>query len=374
MAKGVSGLPRPQVLSIPERLDANPDLMGRGVVMAFVDVGFYPHPDLMRPWKRIRAYADATRDVPIPEEFFTAHTWAWHGSMTASTAAGNGYISGGRYRGLASEAEVVLVKCGIEGGRAPGKHVAHAIRFPLRFPHLGVRVMNVSVGVSRRDPDHDEVERAVAEVVAAGITVFAAAGNVPGAPPIAPGSAKEAISVGGWNDKNTRAAGDDAPWPSSYGNGKPDLLAPAIWLPAPMLPGTLVAREAIALFNLLTVLEEASAEYHFSAERSTATPEERDAVDNLMESLARRIGQKKYISQDYQHVEGTSFASPIAASVAAQMLEADSTLTPALIREGLCASARPIRNVPKDVQGAGVLRPKLAVKWVLDRLKERAGS
>ena len=51
---------RPQLLSIPERLDANPRFTGRGVVIALVDSGFYPHPDLMRPKRRIKAYADAT--------------------------------------------------------------------------------------------------------------------------------------------------------------------------------------------------------------------------------------------------------------------------------------------------------------------------
>jgi serine protease AprX len=370
MARGVSGVPRPQVLSIPERLDANQDLTGRGVVMGFVDSGFYPHPDLMRPTKRIRVYADATRDIPIPEDFFAAHTSSWHGTMTACTAAGNGYVSGGRYRGLASEAEVVLIKCSEDRGRILGKQVAHAIRFPLRHPGLGIRVLNVSVGVPRHDGDKEDALAAVREVVAAGIAVFVAAGNRPGEAPEAPASAPEAIVVGGWNDKNTRASNDDAPWPSSYGNGKPDLLAPAIWLPAPMLPGTLVAREGIALFNLLSVLEESSAEYHFSAERSTATPAEREAVDSLMEAVARRVSQKKYISQDYQHVEGTSFASPIAASVAAQMLEVDPSLTPSLLREGLMTSARPIRGVPKEVQGGGVLRPRLAVKWVYDRMKK----
>ena len=42
----------------------------------------------------------------------------------------------------------MLIKAGVDGGRVRGQHVAHAIRFPLRFPDLGIRVMNVSLGVS----------------------------------------------------------------------------------------------------------------------------------------------------------------------------------------------------------------------------------
>jgi serine protease AprX len=321
----------------------------------------------MRPSKRIRAYADATRDVPAPEDFFTPRPYTWHGAMTACCAAGNGYVSGGRYRGLASDAEVVLIKAGVDGGRVHGKNVAHAIRFPLRHPGLQIRILNVSLGARRDDPDAADVDRAVAEVVEAGITVFAAAGNTPGEAPLPPGSSLHAISVGGGNDKNTRNRADDVPWPSSHGHDKPDLLAPAIWLPAPMLPGTLVAREAAPLFQLLSVLEEASAEYRFSEHRTTATPEEIESVEALIDAVARRIGRQKYISSDYQHVEGTSFASPITASVAAQMLEASPSLSPADLREGLLATAEPIAGVPRGVQGAGVLRAREAVEWALAR-------
>ena len=185
-------MPRPQLLSIPERLDAHPGFKGRGVTMGFVDVGFYPHPDLMRPNRRIAAYADATRDDPVKDDFFSPQSFAWHGTMTACSAAGNGYVSGGRYRGLASEAQVVLIKAGVDGGKVVGKHVAHAIRFPLRFPHLGIKVLNVSLGTPTGDPDEAAVEAAVAEVAAAGVAVFAAAGNVPDRVPRPPGSSEHA--------------------------------------------------------------------------------------------------------------------------------------------------------------------------------------
>ena len=124
---------RPQILSLPERLQAHPRYAGRGVTIAFVDSGFYPHPDLTRPRRRIKAYADAARAEPVRHEFFTPQPWTWHGTMTACCAAGNGWVSGGRYRGLAAEADVVLIKASIDDGHILGKHVANAIRFPLRF-------------------------------------------------------------------------------------------------------------------------------------------------------------------------------------------------------------------------------------------------
>lgn len=367
---------RPQLLSIPERLDASPRFTGRGIVLCFVDSGFYPHPDLMRPRRRIKAYADATRDEAVADDFFTPRAASWHGTMTACTAAGNGYVSGGRYRGLASEAEVVLVKAATHEGRIRGKDVAHAIRFPLRYPHLGVRVMNVSLAAPTNDPDLADVEAAVAEVVAAGITVFAAAGNTPGRPSRPPASAPEAITVGGLDDKGERE-GDASLWPSSYGTvksglDKPDLVAPAIWVPAPMLPGTLVAREAVSLFQILSVLEELSVEQGFSEQKQRATKDEIASVNGLIGAVSARINRQKYISVDYQHVDGTSFAAPIAASVAAQMLEANPNLTPAQVREGLLATAAPMPQYPKIQQGAGLLRPRQAVIWAQQQKQDKS--
>src|SRR5262249_43955353 len=158
------------------------------------------------------------------------------------------------------------------------------------YPHLQIKILNVSLGVTANDPQRDEVEKAVSELVAAGITVFAAAGNNPGAVPGPPGSSPDAITCGGADDKGTFDVTDGRPWPSSVGTthpgvDKPDLLAPAIWVPAPMLPGTLTAREAAPLFQVLSVLEEASAEHGFSETRQTASPEERASVQSVIDAV-----------------------------------------------------------------------------------------
>ncbi len=370
MAHGISRMPRPMVLSIPERLDADLERSGRGVVMAFIDSGFFPHPDLMRPDKRIVAYADATAPEPDADDFLMARPAAWHGTMTACAAAGNGWLSGGRYRGLASDAKVVLVKCSDRGGHIDGEHVAHAIRFPLRHPELRVRILNISVGVDPKDPHAADVLAAVGEVVRAGVTVFAAAGNWEGAPPEPPASSPDAITVGGWNDGNTRDPGDDTRFPGNYGGGKPELLAPAIWLPAPMLPGTLEAREAVSLFQLLSVLEERLERAEFSGRKHALGERDRVSIESMLAGVTARIQHQKFISTDYQHVEGTSFAAPITASVAAQMLEVDPTLTPRLVREGLLSTARRIEGIDEELQGAGLLQPRGAVRWAEARRRQ----
>ncbi len=50
------------VLPTRLRLHADPRFSGKGITIALVDAGFYPHPDLVQPRNRIRVWADATHD------------------------------------------------------------------------------------------------------------------------------------------------------------------------------------------------------------------------------------------------------------------------------------------------------------------------
>src|ERR1051325_9916850 len=45
-----------KVIPTPMRLEAPPEFRGRGVTIAFLDAGFYAHPDLTRPHNRILRY------------------------------------------------------------------------------------------------------------------------------------------------------------------------------------------------------------------------------------------------------------------------------------------------------------------------------
>jgi serine protease AprX len=371
-------VPRLQILSLHERLDVDREAAGRGVVIGFIDLGFYAHPDLCQPRRRIRAYVDVTREKPVSRELVTPRGSSWHGTMTACSAAGSGYLSGGRYRGLATQAEVVLIKAGSgEAPRVLGSQVADAIRVPLRHPELGIRILSISLGISESDPGGADVLAAVAEVTAAGVTVFAAAGNDPARPVLPPARAASAIAVGGIDDRNSNLRDDDRATPYSFLEGppkKPELLAPANLLAAPMLPGTLISREAAALHQLLAVLEEEQADQEFATELGVEfRPDDVSSLADFAAAVRTRMEQRKYIGPDHQHVDGTSFAAPIVASVAAQMLEVAPELAPAGLREGLLATATLVPGIPVERQGAGQIQPRLAVEWARKRGRERTG-
>ena len=103
------------VPSTPERFADEGRLRGRGVTIAFLDSGFHPHPDIAKPDGRILAYHDVHDPAAVLEAQAEPAADAWHGTQTCVAAAGNGSLSDGVYRGLASEASLALVRVGREG-------------------------------------------------------------------------------------------------------------------------------------------------------------------------------------------------------------------------------------------------------------------
>jgi len=348
-------------LPTPVRLHGDPRYRGRGVTIALVDGAFYPHADLTRPRNRIRAWVDAGRqDLRVlrfgPDDEPRWPGWdagadaQWHGLMTSVVAAGNGALSHELYRGLASEAELALLPVRDASGHIGNAAIARALRWlERRGPDLGVRVVNLSLGGDPVEPLRgNAVDEAVAALVAKGITVVAAAGNDGVRRLVPPGTALDALTIGGLDDGNTLTHDEHALWRGNYGQTaqgvlKPELVAPSMWVAAPVLPGTPLAREAAHLFAARAGDEKAEA----------------------------ALAERKLVTPHYQHVDGTSFAAPLVASVVACMLEANPALTPRRIRELLVAAAHPVPGAPLERQGAGALDAGRAVSLAL---AEKAGQ
>jgi hypothetical protein len=151
---------------------------------------------------------------------------------------------------------------------------------------------------------------------------------------------------------------------------KPELLAHSIWIAAPVLPGTKEQEEAEALHHLLGAKENKLAgELKSVQQKINLAGEVFDSNDVpfIREAIINRIRACKYISPNYMHVDGTSFAAPIVSSVIAQMLEVNPQLTPPMIREVLFSSAKRINDFPAERQGFGVIRPRKALLKILKR-------
>ena len=118
------------VLSTPLRLDADPRFTGRGVTMAFLDSGFYPHVDLTTPNNRIVSYKNMLDGDGDLETLFQPDVASWHGMMTSVVAAGNGSLSNGFYRGIAPEADVVLLNLA-RTGRITDENIREGLEWVL---------------------------------------------------------------------------------------------------------------------------------------------------------------------------------------------------------------------------------------------------
>jgi serine protease AprX len=188
------------------RLDATDEYQGRGITIAFLDSGFYAHPDLTEPHNRILKYVDITRRTQ-PSDLKKPRVSSWHGMMTSVVAAGNGLLSGGLYRGIASEANVVLVKVG-RAARIAHEDITRGLRWVISNRNrYNIRIVNISCGGDYESSYMiDELSRAAEDAVRCGLVVVAATGNAGHDERhrvLPPASAPGVISVGALDDKNT---------------------------------------------------------------------------------------------------------------------------------------------------------------------------
>lgn len=363
---------------IGERLGADERFTGRGVTIAFLDAGFYGHADLVRPRSRIKVYHDVLSREPAPHKLGDPDASSWHGMMTSVVACGNGDKSHGKYKGLAHEAEIVLVRVG-SVSRIRHDDLALGIEWVCanRIKY-NINILNISAGGDYEASYlWDSLSRAAETAVRQGIVVVCAAGNAGNNPlrhaPVPPASCPAVITVGGMDDHNGPSIDKIVPYHSSYGptlDGlqKPEVIAPAIRVAAPILPGTPTAKQAELIAELMVADDH---ELSSMIEEHKGVDAELDAAKKLQpyqirQVIATKRDAGKLVSKHYKEVDGTSFAAPIVASVVAQMLEARPDLTPQAVKQILIHTAKRVPHFPAERQGWGIVQPKAAVARALE--------
>ena len=365
-----------RLLPTPIRVHANPNFTGKGITVAFLDSGFYPHPDFLQPENRILCYVDATSRVPEEKQNFKQPVvTSWHGLMTSAICAGNGFMSKGLYRGIAKETKLVLVKTGNLHGRGiRERDISRALRWVLHNrERFHIRVVNISLGGDNPTTGKfTELDELVEEAVAAGLIVVVAAGNSGHPIIVPPASSPSAITVGGLNDQNHLDPRYRRMYWSSYGRGingvrKPDLIAPSIWLAAPMLPKTSTHNAALFFWRLADASDRVLSKSMASSYVQTRLARKMQNLppSEIRLAIQEYMNEQKFIHPHYQHVDGTSMAAPIVSGVVAQMLEANPSLKPAQVKEILMTTADPLNDAPAERQGAGALNAGRAVAAAL---------
>ena len=414
------------ILSQPERLPDYHTVPAAGVTIAFLDSGYYPHPDLaagdqwpagvpawhhlpQRQWRtlveaaglRFVDYADLT-DGGERVGLDTPSLWdgagdSWHGQMTTSTAAGNGRLSDGRYRGYAPEAALLAVKIGRGGGRIPEEDILRGLKWLLdddRWQRYGVRVVNISVGGDfPEDWASNPVCRAAHALAQRGVFVAAAAGNRGVDELLAPAQTPTVMTVGGIEDHNRRwrpAEASDVETLSLYHHNtgsvhyqhklvrKPEILALGRWLPAPVLPPSHVFHEMVAIDRVRRVLRgeggdlpddvrhgRHDADDHPEPTAQQITVDVNHWMPEVWHGLRQRMNAHKWAHPYYQHVDGTSVAVTQVSAVAAQMVQANPNLHSGDIREILLSTSLALPHLLPRQTGAGLIQPARAVAAAL---------
>jgi subtilisin family serine protease len=190
-------------------------LDGAGVTVAVLDTGIdATHPDFAGKLAAVENFsADPSADDVVG-----------HGTHVASTIAGSGAGSGGKYRGVAPGAELAIGKV-CEATQC----VESAVLAGMQWAAQHASVVNMSLG-GWDTLGIDPLEQAVDDLTAAHGALFViAAGNDGRAGTIAPlGNAASALTVGAVDDQD-RLAGFSSRGPRIDDDAiKPDLTAPGV--------------------------------------------------------------------------------------------------------------------------------------------------
>ncbi|MFC9426578.1 S8 family serine peptidase [Streptomyces sp. NPDC056987] len=190
---------------------------GDGVKVAVIDTGVdQTHPDLAGVEVEERNFSDAGDAVDR----------TGHGTHVASTIAGSGAEAGGKYKGVAPEAEILDAKVFDDDGYASDSGIVAAMQWAA---DKGAKVANMSLG-GYDEVETDPLEEAVDSLSASsGILFVVSAGNEgPGAGTIgSPGSAAAALTVGAV-DREDAIADFSSVGPAADGSLKPDITAPGV--------------------------------------------------------------------------------------------------------------------------------------------------
>ena len=203
-------------------------LTGKGIGVAILDTGIFPHRDFDN---RITVFRDILKKRVLPYDD------NGHGTHIAGIIGGSGASSSGRYQGVAPGCNVISLKVLDQRGNGYASDVLEGLRWIREHgEEYGVRIINISVGSfhKRGMSENSALVRGVDAVWDAGFVVVVAAGNNgPGSHTITtPGISRKVITVGcSDDDKEVDVAGNrmidySGRGPTGACICKPDIVAP----------------------------------------------------------------------------------------------------------------------------------------------------
>ncbi|HEU4794070.1 MAG TPA: S8 family peptidase, partial [Pyrinomonadaceae bacterium] len=312
-----------QQVRVQKTLLGTNNLDGSGVTIAVLDSGID---------KNHKSFA-ATGKIKFNKDFTgenrTDDPWG-HGTHVAAIAAGIGSPTAGAYEGIAPGANLVNLRVLDSQGVGKVSGVLTALEWVLANKNsYGIRVVNMSLGtLAVNSYKADPICAAVRKLVNAGVVVVAAAGNMGkddngrrlyGAIH-APGNEPAAITVGASNSFGTDGRNDDGV--TSYSSR------------GPTRSFSIDSYGLVHFDNIIKPDLVAPGNKIISA----------SAANNNLLKLYPELETNKYSTSNMKlmYLSGTSMSTPAVAGAAAMLLEANSSLTPNMIKMLLLYTAQPL--------------------------------
>ena len=303
---------------------------GKNVTVAVLDTGIDgTHSDLASRVARNIKLADTQSvsvdfNYPINSDNLPNTDQLYgHGTFVAGVIAGNGSLSGGKYGGVAPGARLV----GLSAGDLSLFYVLEGFDYLLaNGANLGVRVVNCSFSSNTVFDTNDPVNIATKMLTDSGVNVVFSAGNTgPGAHTLNPYAVAPWVVSVGATDTQGRLASF-----SSRGD-----FADPIFHPTLVAPGVdVVSLRGSGIANVT-------------------------GAAGLVGADTQRLSPTEL--PYYTTASGTSFSAPQVAGAIALMLEANSSLTPAQVKDILQRTATPLPPYNTSETGTGMLNVHAAV-------------
>ncbi|MCX4536892.1 S8 family serine peptidase [Streptomyces sp. NBC_01669] len=202
---------------------------GTGTKVAVLDTGVDPnHPDVAGRVKKTQNFTDDPDAVDHHG----------HGTHVASTIAGSGAASGGKYKGVAPGADLYIGKVLNNAGSGPQSGVIAGMEWAVA---QGADVVSMSLGSEAPSDGTDPISEAVNQLTASSGSLFViAAGNTgPGKSTVgSPGAADAALTVGAVSKQDQLANfSSRGPLKDTFAV-KPEITAPGVGIVAARAAGT----------------------------------------------------------------------------------------------------------------------------------------
>ncbi len=146
---------------------------GESVTVAILDTGIVRHPDFDNRILEFKDFVNKRTDTFCYDD-------SGHGTHVAGCLAGNGFLSNGKYKGIAPKCNLIVGKVLDSNGDGSVKNMIDAIKWVLSIKEKrNIKILNISVGVGKIENEDckEKLLNIIKEVWMSDILVIAAAGN-----------------------------------------------------------------------------------------------------------------------------------------------------------------------------------------------------